>query len=328
MSAKANHFKLGLFIIAGVILGVAAVLVLGAGRIFQKKFTIETYLDQSVQGVDVGSKVKYRGVPIGTIRRIDFTRNRYPQVKTGPVEQSYVLLEIEITSMPFTADSQETIEKGLPKEVERGLRTRLTSQGVTGTAYIEVDYLDPAKYPPLAIDWLPKNPYIPSAPSVLSRIVSSAEDVFGELEQIDFHKIAGGVERLITSLDAKVAELPLSLLSTNAVVVLTEVRDSNRRIQAILARPEIDAILKDLSGTATSLRRTAELPGLTNSVAQLETTLRKIDRLVAGKDRDLEETLNNLRVLTENLTELTENAKRFPAQLLFGEPPKPSRNLR
>ena len=75
--------------------------------------------------------------------------------------------------MPFTADSQDTVETGLPKEVERGLRTRLTSQGVTGTAYIEVDYLDPAKYPPLPIDWVPEHPYIPSAPSVLSRIVNS-----------------------------------------------------------------------------------------------------------------------------------------------------------
>jgi phospholipid/cholesterol/gamma-HCH transport system substrate-binding protein len=328
MSAKANHFKLGLFIIAAVAIGIAAVLVLGAGKLFQKNFTIETYLDQSVQGVDIGSKVKYRGVPIGTIRKIDFTRNRYPQEKTRAPEQSYVLLEIEITSMPFTANSHDTIERALPKEVERGLRTRLTTQGVTGIAYIEVDYLDPAKYPPLPIDWVPENPYIPSAPSVLSRIVSSAEDVFTELEQIDFSKLARGVDRLITSLDAKVAELPLALLSTNTVGLLTEVRDSNRRIQALLGRPEIDTMLNDLFGTATSLRRTAEFPGLTNSIAQLESTLRKVDRLVDGKDYDLGEALNNLRILTENLKELSENAKRFPAQLLFGEPPQPSRNIR
>jgi phospholipid/cholesterol/gamma-HCH transport system substrate-binding protein/paraquat-inducible protein B len=55
----------------------------------------------------------------------------------------------------------------------------------------------------------------------------------------------------------------------------------------------------------------------------LQKTLRRIDQLAAGKDNDLEITLGNLRVLTENLTELSENAKRFPAQLLFGEPPKP-----
>jgi phospholipid/cholesterol/gamma-HCH transport system substrate-binding protein len=328
MSAKANHFKLGLFIIAAVAIGIAAVLVLGAGKLFQKNFTIETYLDQSVQGVDIGSKVKYRGVPIGTIRKIDFTRNRYPQEKSRAPEQSYVLLEIEITSMPFAANSHDTVEKALPKEVERGLRTRLTTQGVTGIAYIEVDYLDPAKYPPLPIDWVPEYPYIPSAPSVLSRIVSSAEDVFSELEQIDFSKLARGVDHLITSLDAKVAELPLALLSTNTVVLLTEVRDSNRRIQALLGRPEIDTMLNDLFGTATSLRRTAEFPGLTNSIAQLESTLRKVDRLVDGKDHDLDETLNNLRILTGNLKELSENAKRFPAQLLFGEPPQPSKNLR
>ena len=33
-------------------------------------------------------------------------------------------------------------------------------------------------------------------------------------------------------------------------------------------------------------------------------------------------TLNNLRQITDNLRELSENAKRYPSGVLFGEPPK------
>ena len=74
------------------------------------------------------------------------------------------------------------------------------------------------------------------------------------------------------------------------------------------------------------LRRSAESPALSNSVAQFEKTLRRIDQLVAGKDEDLQVTLDNLRALTDNLREFSENAKQFPAHILFGKPPKPSKN--
>ncbi len=327
MSANANYFKLGLFILLGLALGVAGVLVLGAGRFLEKRIILETYLDQSVQGVDIGSKVKFRGVPVGNIRKIDFTRNRYELDKPPQARRSYVRLEIEM-SMGALGDKTKTIiDEELPREIKNGLRARLTSQGVTGTSYLEVDYLDPARNPPLPIDWVPEYPYIPSAPSTYSRIVNSAEDVFSELGRIDFERIANSVELLVMSLDSKVSELPLGMLGTNATGLLNEVRDSNQRIQKLLERPEIDSMLKDASGAMAGLRRTAESPELTNSVVQLQRTLRRLDQLIAGKENDLALSLDNLRVLTENLKELSENAKRFPAQLFFGEPPKPSRTL-
>ena len=328
MSAKANYFKLGLFIIVAVVLGIGAVLVLGANKLFRKKFIIETYLNQSVQGIDVGSKVKYRGVAIGNIRRITFTKNRYTSPDNSqPVRHSYVMLEIELTTLPFSGMNEDTLRQELPTEIKHGLRARLTSQGVTGTSYLEIDYLDPEKYPALPIDWEPAHPYIPSAESAFSRIVSSAEEVFNQLQSIDFMKIASGVERLIDSLDRKVDQLPLDRIGTNAVQLLTEVRNSNRQVQELLSRPEIGSAIKDLASAVASLRRTAEAPALTNSVVQLERTLRRLDQVVAGKGDDLESALSNLRTLTENLKELSENAKRFPAYLFFGEPPKASKNL-
>ena len=52
-------------------------------------------------------------------------------------------------------------------EVERGLRVRLAPQGITGTSYLEIDYVDPPP-PMLPIDWTPDNVYIPSAPSTVT----------------------------------------------------------------------------------------------------------------------------------------------------------------
>ncbi len=327
MSAKANYFKLGLFIIVAVVIGVVGVLVLGAGKLFEKRIILETYLNESVQGVDIGSKVKFRGVPVGNIRRIDFTRNRYELEKPPLQRRSYVRIEIEMSADALGAKTETIVNEDLPREIQNGLRVRLTALGVTGTSYLEVDYLDPQKNPPLPIDWKPDYPYIPSAPGALGRIVSSAEDVFAQLEKINFERIANNVELLIVSLDNKVSELPLGMLGTNATGLLNEVRVSNSRLQKLLERPEIDSMLKDGSGALAGLRRTAESPELTNSLVQIQRTLRRLDQLVAGKENDLGVSLDNLRALTENLRELSENAKRFPAQLFFGEPPKPSKTL-
>ncbi len=327
MSAKANYFKLGLFIIIAVVIGVIGVLVLGAGKLFEKRIIMETYLDESVQGVDVGSKVKFRGVPVGNIRRIDFTRNRYEQDKPPLQRRSYVRIEMEMNADALGTKTETIVNEDLPREIQNGLRVRLTALGVTGTSYLEVDYLDPEKNPPLPIDWKPDHPYIPSAPGALGRIVSSAEDVFAQLEKINFERIANNVELLVVSLDSKVSELPLGMLGTNATALLNEIRTSNERIQKLLDRPEIDSMLKDGSGALAGLRRTVESPEMTNSLVQVQRTLRRLDQLVAGKENDLAVSLDNLRALTENLRELSENAKRFPAQLFFGEPPKPSKTL-
>lgn len=327
MSAKANYFKLGLFIIIAVVIGVAGVLVLGAGRLFEKRIILETYLNESVQGVDIGSKVKFRGVPVGNIRRIDFTRNRYELEKPPLQRRSYVRIEMEMSADALGSKTETIVNEDLPREIQNGLRVRLTALGVTGTSYLEVDYLDPGRNPPLPIDWQPDHPYIPSAPGALGRIVSSAEDVFAQLEKINFERIANNIELLVMSVDSKVSELPLGVLGTNATGLLNEVRTSNSRLQKLLERPEIDLMLKDGSGALAGLRRTAESPEITNSLVQIQRTLRRLDQLVAGKETDLAVSLDNLRALTENLRELSENAKRFPAQLFFGEPPKPSKTL-
>ncbi len=327
MSAKANYFKLGLFIIVAVVIGVIGVLVLGAGKLFEKRIILETYLNESVQGVDIGSKVKFRGVPVGNIRRIDFTRNRYELEKPPLQRRSYVRIEMEMSADALGSKTETIVNEDLPREIQNGLRVRLTALGVTGTSYLEVDYLDPQKNPPLPIDWKPDYPYIPSAPGALGRIVSSAEDVFAQLEKINFERIANNIELLVVSLDNKVSELPLGMLGTNATGLLNEVRASNSRLQKLLERPEIDSMLKDGSGALAGLRRTAESPELTNSLVQIQRTLRRLDQLVAGKENDLGVSLDNLRAFTENLRELSENAKRFPAQLFFGEPPKPSKTL-
>ena len=90
MSAQTHYFKLGLFIIIGSVLVAAAIVILGVGALFQDKIMMETYLDESAQGLAVGSPVKFRGVQIGNIERLGFAKNKYKDIQS--MQYRYVLV--------------------------------------------------------------------------------------------------------------------------------------------------------------------------------------------------------------------------------------------
>ena len=96
MSAQTHNFKLGLFVIGAVVALVLLLIIVGSGRWLQPKTVIETYFNESVQGLDIGSKVKYRGVSVGDVTRIGFTYNKYEQDKPLAERKRYVLVEATI----------------------------------------------------------------------------------------------------------------------------------------------------------------------------------------------------------------------------------------
>src|SRR6056297_2778346 len=70
MSKSSKNIKLGLFVIFTTSLLAIAVILLAGRRWRVKEYPAFTRLDESAQGLEVGSPVKFRGVPIGSVRRI------------------------------------------------------------------------------------------------------------------------------------------------------------------------------------------------------------------------------------------------------------------
>ena len=62
-------------------------------------------------------------------------------------------MRIGITSNLFQFPLADPNDPSFKSELDRGFRVRLASQGLTGVAYLEADYLDPERNPPLEIDW-------------------------------------------------------------------------------------------------------------------------------------------------------------------------------
>src|ERR1044071_857110 len=130
---NANYFKIGLFTIAALIICLIGVVVLGGGAFLKKKNIIETYIDESVQGLDVGSPVKFRGVPVGRVEEITLTSVEYR------TRLQYVLVRISISSNMFQFPVNDPSSAALQRELDRGFRIRMAAQGLTGVAYLEAD---------------------------------------------------------------------------------------------------------------------------------------------------------------------------------------------
>lgn len=344
MTQKANYFRLGVFIIVAVAIFIAMVLALSAGQLFSGAVKMETYFNESVQGLDVGSAVKYRGVQIGRVTHVGFSAPKYQQDVPWTQRKQYVLVEAELDREQIGTQGATDPERFL-KAIEGGLRIRLAPVGITGTAYLEIDILDPASNPPLEIAWKPDYAYIPSAPSTYNQIVRGAQRVFAQLDEADIVRLVQDFAVLARTANDKLAELQLGALSREAAGAFGEMRGLVARLDKLATSPELHATLRDLSAASTSLRAALSNPdwstaptkaaqafdavkalgenkNLLDAFKNLDRTLVRLDALTAGSDADVAAALSNLRRATDHLRDLAENARRYPGTI-FSEPPRP-----
>jgi len=319
VSAEAHYFRVGSFVLAGAVAAVAFALFVGGRGLLGEPLIFETYFEESVQGLEVGSAVKIRGVQFGTVSTIGFVAsyyslpNPYQRIQQG----KRIIIRMKLTPdedlhFPETQD-------GLAAMIEQGLRLRVAQSGLTGTAFIEGDFLDPARNPPMDIDWTPENLYIPSAPSMITQLSSGAAKLIRELDEIDFKGIAAEAQDLLSSLNEKVDALDVARLQSEVDELLVEAR--NALASARKALDEGRKTLTSVRGIAEDADVATLSRELQSAIRQATETLAQVQRILDSGSQDIGSTLENLRIATENLKDATDIARQYPSVLLFGEPP-------
>lgn len=339
MSNKPNYFVIGLFVIVSFILIVAAVVVFGSGVFAQEKVYFETYFDSPVSGLDIGASIENRGVKVGQVEKIVFARDVY-ELKRGSEEYyEYANLVIVIAAVDEENTPDVTSEertKTFKEFIARGFRVKLASNLLTGQAYLEADFVDPKRFPVMEVPWVPKYLYLPSAPGGFATIKHSLDKILANLEKIDTEKISDSIEELLVSLnkavddanipgisrsiqtlladaDRTVRDVNMSAISDELVSLLDEARQTNQHLQGLLKRPP---------------KTDSQMANVAVMIANLNRTLMRIDRLVSSESPQIDQTLENLRVISENLKDLTGSLKQHPSQLIFSQPPPQSEALK
>jgi len=309
MSAKANYFRLGLFVIAALGLLVAGVFMLGAGEWFKETMPVETYFAESIQGLEVGTAVKFRGVSLGKVCTIDFANRKYEQARWSDDKKvaPYVLVEIALDISKFAPMTRQEALTRLERMAAHGLRFRMASSGLAGPAYLEAEFMDPQAYPALPLAWKPESLYIPSAPSTLTSIVTAIESMSAQLEKARIDKVIGNIDKLVLDVDKAVAELKVPELQEQMVALLKEVRASNDVLQKTISSPKINQAIDDLAATSASLKglfqggekdlkaTVADLPQISGN---LKTSSKRLDELLA--DPKIDKMIDGLSKTADN----------------------------
>ncbi len=249
-----NPTALGLFLVIGLALGVAGVLIFSSGNFFHPQQKSILYFDGSLKGLNPGAPVKFRGVTIGKVDQVLIRHNQASNDYAMPVI-------IAVDKKLVQSKSDETLQIDnqalLNANIRRGFRGRLDAESlVTGVLYVSLDILSDTP-PPVFHQLMPQYSEIPTIPSQVQQLLAN-------LEHFDLPGISAKLIALLSRLDTSVGHLDL---------------------------PQINAGVTNLLGAANQLLTT---PDLTNSVVSLRRTLNRAEALLARIDGRVDPLADNL----------------------------------
>ena len=323
MSAS-KEFRVGLFVIVSTSLVLGGVIAIGSGSIFKDTEVIETSTTESVNGLQVGSPVKYRGVPIGEVTAISFADRWYPE-HGGMGEYfdfaSPVVIRMKVRLDVFGPDSTHLFGENVESGVTQGLRARLTTAGLTGGLYVDLDLNDATLFPATKPPYTPAYAYIPSAPSRLDQLLDRINTIANNLSQTDFSSLASSFQRTIEDVDGTVKN-QLNPMVANADKFITELRNSNQEIQKILADPAIAATLANMESVTAEVRVAFDGQGgdLKSAIEELPKMMKsakdaadQLDKMISGER--VQRILENLDSATGELAPTVEEYRGIGEQV-------------
>ncbi|MBO1073168.1 MlaD family protein [Roseomonas marmotae] len=332
------YVRVGMLLLAGIVLGVGFLLFLTAGRVGKSAEIFETYLGESVTGLEVGAPVRYRGVQIGQVTEVGLVNAAYRPDSRQQAAAAFqlVLVRMAIDPKRATMPNVEATERA----VQNGLRARLASQGLTGVAYMELDFVDPARYPPRDVPWRPEYPVIPSVPSTVVQVQNAAEAVLARIQDAPLEEIMNNIAGLTGALNGQVtgdgdltrtlreaaetmAVLRQAVAGSDIGGTLTELHSVATNLNNLTSGPETRRTLASIASAAEGMRvAVSRLPA---AIESLERTARAARSVTQDTNADLAPILRDLRAVASNLRDATELLRRAPGQAIFGAPPPPNR---
>ncbi|MGM0427529.1 MAG: MlaD family protein [Thermodesulfobacteriota bacterium] len=328
MASQKTKFSVGLFVASGMAMVVVAIIWLGMSRYLEKGNFYATYFDESVQGLQKGAPVKYRGVSVGHVEDIG----------VAPDERLIqVVMKIETD-----------------QELTRDIVAQLKDVGFTGSMFVELDRkmpVDEARSP--QISFPSEYPIVASKPSEMREFLSGIDELFKQIKALDLPGVSAKVKLTLDNMNQVIGDAQVKEISTRLQSALdgADRLINNKRWTEILAAMDkaagsLDGIMD--KAEAGVVRADNALAGLERMVVQNEAALKgaleqilkatqnanellqRGATLVERSDQSLYALRQELMVSAQNLAQATDNLNRFmeiladqPSQLLLGEPPRP-----
>ena len=285
-----NYFRLGIFVFTGIAVIISLILIFGTGQIFKKTMMTETYIEQSIIGLDIGAPVRFRGVKLGQVTSIRLSGNLYENDKPLAERREYVVVRMKI-------DINQAEILGSTGKLPSDLRARIKSQGITGVNYIELDYVrDMPGYRTLSYDWEPEYIVIGSLPSQTDIFFSGIQKVLDNLGDMNLAGTQKKFDELLVNLNTIIggdgkgnSGIATSVERLNILL---------GRIDEVANKAELELLMREVIATTVILRQT-----------------------LSSVQGDTLSSVENLKQITDQLNDLARVASRYPSSVVWGEPP-------
>jgi len=310
MSTPSNHFKLGLFVLLAIGVSLGAAVALGAVSARRKTVGYHVFFNESVQGLDVGSPVRYRGVSIGTVASIEIAPDH------RHVDVVAELDVVDIRRMGLTEGGPEGSATGrfiIPPE----LRAQLGSQGITSIKYVSIDFFVEDDTPAPELPFPTPENNIPAAPSLMKNLEDNVMAVTDSLLS------------MLTKINAILEDVQTHEVSAKAIATFDRVNaaiDDLRRVLAQVERAGLPAkagaTMDDLRVAIVTLNRVLERVdgdrGLLASTQRATEAIGALSRSTDGRTTGLADTLRDLSEAAQAIRDLADTLERDPDMLLKG----------
>jgi paraquat-inducible protein B len=319
MARRPNPAAVGLFVVASLIMIVAAVLVFGSRRFFRTHYDFVCFFQGDLNGLKIGAPVKFRGVPIGTVTSIRLGL----EPEEGEVRTGVIGIHLPVV---FELDQNQLVSKGitvgmlepavLGQLIKQGLRAQLAVESIlTGLLFIDID-LHPGTPMNLVLD--PRSSRyqeIPTIPTTIEEVRQGAMRALAKLDQIDFAGMAHSIKAASDSINqfARSQSLKDAVNSLNVTA-------GNLSKASIAIRDAANNVNTKIDPLAASLQKTSE--DVDQAIRQVKVTLGDVQTTIAPDSPvtyQLTATLKEMSEASRSLRDLTEYLQRNPSALVRGK---------
>lgn len=316
MTESRKPFLIGAFLLSGVVLLAAGLLLLSRDSLLSRPVEYVLYFTGALDGLDVGADVTYRGVKVGNVRQINLSYDRNLNDVVMPVT-------IRINSESARSKSKARgFDYSIAPLVERGLRAQLqTPSLLTGKAIVALDFFpDQTGYirDPHIIDL----PTIPTVPSRIDQVADVLRDLAKGFKEMPLKETLEAANK--------------TLLAFERLVSAPQTQESLQSLSASLANFEkisqqlqlrLPGMLDNVHSGSVELKEA--LVDVRHAAQSARDALQQMDGMVSDGRRslgpqselqyELLQSLQDLGQASKALQRTAESLEQQPQSIIFGK---------
>lgn len=289
MSKKASPTIIGLFTLLGLLLIAAALVLLGAGKLFSRHHEVLLYFDKSANGLLVGSDARFGGVRIGRVKSIRVIVDRENNRKIIPVVVELADRDLRLISSDDGGSIDFSTMEGVRKAVKEGLRAGMKQQSlVTGQLYIEFDIVPGTPGFTYQGRGSRELPVIPTIGTEMDELIAGISNGIEKFNALDLDSVMREMREVLVSANERINQIELTEINDNLVAITGDIRR--------------------ITGNA---KLAAAVDNLNNALARIDDITRKADQGVGPLLDDLNAVIERADASLRNLGEASAEIAKF-----------------